>query len=197
MPSGLHASQGQEGFIINPQSATSSPLLDLYISWVTCSLSIPHFNKWDILDGGVLVLFILATTYTIAILSLRLITLPNNENVYLFCLSLNQSLLFHWSLPVVKTSMATASSLLTPTLLSIHCRVSGEIFSSTSNCGIFSNNNYLLKLSPDFSWFFFWTVQLVSTVLFGSKLLPIKVAHNNWTLPFFCKDVYKAFISSV
>ena len=43
--------------------------------------------------------------------------------------------------------MATASFLLTPTLLSMHCRVSGETFSSTSNYGIFSNNNSLLKLN--------------------------------------------------
>ena len=130
-----------------------------------------------------------------AILSLQLLTLPNDEDVNLFCLSLNQSLLFRWSL--VETSLATASFLLTPTLLSMHCRVWDETFSSTANYGIFSNNKSLLKLSSDFSWFFFWTVQFVSKVLFGSKLLPIKVAHNNWASPFFCKDVYKTFISSV
>ena len=124
-----------------------------------------------------------------AILSLQLLTLPNDEDVNLFCLSLNQSLLFRWSL--VETSLATASFLLTPTLLSMHCRVSGETFSSTSNYGIFSNNKSLLKLSSDFSWFFFWTVQLVSKVLFGSKLLPIKVAHNNWASPFFVKIYIK------
>ena len=99
---GCMLARARNGLIINPQSAASSPLLDLHISWATCSLSIPHFNKGDILDVDVLVLFMLTTIDTGAILSLRLVTPPNNEDVNLFCLSLNQSLLFRWSL--VETS---------------------------------------------------------------------------------------------